>query len=168
MGKSKNDSNPERLIDDFIGEDSDFKDNYQTREQKARDCEITKLLRQYVTSYSEKVKTQKTYRKVLLSLCASIIGAFSVAFLVLLLHFGFRTSSVDVTGIVSLISICVTFLVSILGLAQIITKYCFPENDEEYITRIVEVIQTNDLQNKMANMKSLTDVQADENNEGDA
>ncbi len=29
-----------------------------------------------------------------------------------------------------------------------ITKYIFPVNDEEYITRIVELIQNNDLENK--------------------
>lgn len=156
MSKSKNTPNPEDWIDEFIDGDSQFNDNYQTREQKARDCEITKLLRKYVTSYSEKVKIQKTYRTVLLTLCSSIIALFSVAFLVLLLCFGFNSSSVEVTGVVSLISICITFLVSILGLAQIITQYCFPENDEEYISKIVETIQANDLQNKLANMKNTT------------
>ena len=162
MSKSKNTQTPEDLIDEFIDGDSRFNDNYQTREQKARDCEITKLLRQYVTSYSEKVKTQKSYRTVLLILCSSIIGLFSVAFLILLLHLGFNSSSVDVTGVVSLISICISFLASILGLAQIITKYCFPENDEEYISKIVETIQTNDLQNKLANMQNTTNSETKE------
>ncbi len=162
MSKSKNTPTPEDLIDEFIDGDSQFNDNYQTREQKARDCEITKLLRQYVTSYSEKVKTQKTYRTVLLILCSSIIGLFSIAFLILLLYFGFNSSSVDVSGVVSLISICITFLVSILGLAQIITKYCFPENDEEYISKIVETIQANDLQNKLANMQNTTNSETKE------
>lgn len=150
-------SAPEHLIDEFVFDDSQFADNYQTREQKARDCEITKLLRQYVLSYSEKVKKQKTYRAVLLILCSSIIALFSIAFLALLMYFGFNSSSLNTTGTVGLISVCVTFLTSILGLAQIITKYCFPENDEEYISKIVETIQANDFQNKLANMQHIND-----------
>lgn len=54
----------------------------------------------------------------------------------------------------SLVSVCVTFLVSVLGLVQVITKYCFPENDEEYISKIVGAIQDNDLQHKLANMSN--------------
>ena len=159
MNKSKNTFIPEDLIDEFIAGNSQFNDNYQTHEQKTRDGEITKLLRQYVISYSEKVKKQKIYRTSLLVLCSSIIGLISIAFLILLLYLGFNSTSVDVTGVVSLISICVTFLVSVLGLAQIITKYCFPENDEEYISKIVEAIQANDSQNKLANMKNLTNTE---------
>lgn len=147
------------MLDGVVTGDAQFVDSYQTREQKARDCEITKLLRQYVVSYCEKVKTQKTYRKVLLILCSSIIGLFSIALLFLLLYLGVNSSSVDITGVASLISICITFLISILGLAQIITKYCFPENDEEYISKIVETIQANDLQNKLANMKNTTNTE---------
>lgn len=149
----------EDMLDGVVTGDAQFVDSYQTREQKARDCEITKLLRQYVTSYCEKVKTQKIYRKVLLILCSSIIGLFSITLLFLLLYFGLSSSSIDVSGVASLISICVTFLISILGLAQIITKYCFPENDEEYISKIVETIQANDLQNKLANMKNTTNTE---------
>lgn len=36
---------------------------------------------------------------------------------------------------------------------KIITKYVFPVNDEEYITRIVEIIQNNDLENKKENIR---------------
>ena len=35
-----------------------------------------------------------------------------------------------------------------------ITKYFFPENDEQYITTIVETIQQNDLENKRENAKN--------------
>lgn len=37
---------------------------------------------------------------------------------------------------------------------KIITKYVFPQNEEEYITHIVKSIQDNDLKNKKANIKS--------------
>lgn len=144
---------PEKLLEDYIESDQNFKDNFQTHEQKLRDSEITSLLRQYIGSYADKVKQQRRFRRTLFILCSSIIGAFSIAFLVIAIYSAIRPAAVDVPKVVSLISVCVTFLGSILGLAQIITKYCFPENDEEYITKIVEAIQANDLQNKLANMK---------------
>lgn len=144
---------PKDLIDNFVKSDIDFHDSYQTKEQKNRDTEITKLLRKYVESYSEKVKTQKIGRKVLIILCSSIIFLFSIVFLFLVLYFSLKLTLVNIENIIGLISVCITFLGSILGLFQIITKYCFPEKDEEYITKIVEAIQKNDLENKKENIK---------------
>lgn len=40
-----------------------------------------------------------------------------------------------------------------LLLLKIITKDVFPVNDEEHITRIVELIQNNDLENKKENIR---------------
>lgn len=54
---------------------------------------------------------------------------------------------------------CITFLTLIVGVLTIITKYVFPENEEEYITRIVEIIQRNDLENKKENIKVKADIQ---------
>lgn len=148
-----NNTYPKDLIDNFVKSDIDFRDSYQTKEQKNRDTEITKLLRKYVESYSEKVETQKIGRKVLIILCSSIIFLFSIVFLILVLYFSFTFTLVNIENIIGLISVCITFLGSILGLFQIITKYCFPEKDEEYITKIVEAIQKNDLENKKENIK---------------
>ena len=53
-----------------------------------------------------------------------------------------------------LVSVCVTFLTLIVGILQTITKYVFPEKEEEYITRIVEIIQNNDLENKKENIRA--------------
>lgn len=54
----------------------------------------------------------------------------------------------EMPSAVSMITTCVTLLTAVIGLVTIITKYCLPENDEEYITRIVKSIQDNDLKNK--------------------
>ena len=59
----------------------------------------------------------------------------------------------SIANVVQIISVCVTFLGLIIGLLQTITKYIFPENEEEYITRIVEMIQNNDLENKKENIR---------------
>lgn len=155
MGQKNNvaSSDPEELIDDYVNSDSQFKDSFQTGEQKTRDGLVTVLLKKYVDAYSNKISTQKRYRAVLLLLSASIIVLFSIAFLVLLLRSCFWPSQSHPESVVTLVSACVTFLVSVLGLTQVIAKYCFPENDEAYISKIVESIQNNDLQHKIANMR---------------
>lgn len=150
----KENFSPECLIDEFVNSDTEFKDNFQTHEQKNRDEEITKLLKKYVESYCEKVKIQSKYRKVLLVLCSSVIASFSIVFLILLLLMSLGKVEFCNVNSVNFVSICITFLLSVLGLVQTITKYCFPENDEEYISKIVETIQANDLQNKLANMNN--------------
>lgn len=82
--------------------------------------------------------------------------AFSVALLYLLHCCVKQFSVIEISELITLFSLCITFLTSILGLFKIITKFCFPENDEEYITKIVEAIQKNDLENKKENMKTFS------------
>lgn len=63
-------------------------------------------------------------------------------------------SEVSVEMMVSLITVCVSYLTLIFGILTIITKYVFPEKEEEYITAIVKLIQKNDLANKRENMRT--------------
>ena len=59
----------------------------------------------------------------------------------------------SIESVIQLITACITFLTLIVSILKIITKYVFPANDEEYITRIVEIIQNNDLENKKENIR---------------
>ncbi|WP_297998267.1 hypothetical protein [uncultured Oscillibacter sp.] len=58
------------------------------------------------------------------------------------------------TEMVSFVTACVSFLGLVVSVLLIITKYFFPENDEQYITQIVKSIQENDLANKRENAKN--------------
>ena len=51
-----------------------------------------------------------------------------------------------------------SFISLVIGLLTIITKYFFPESDEQYITKIVETIQQNDLENKKENAKNVNPI----------
>jgi H+/Cl- antiporter ClcA len=74
----------------------------------------------------------------------------------------FKVSCTDgetsIKAVIQLISVCVTFLTLIISILKIITKYVFPEKEEEYITRIVEIIQNNDLENKKENIRVKTKI----------
>ena len=59
-----------------------------------------------------------------------------------------------VSGIVALITAYGSVLGVFMGVIQIITKYVFPENEEQYITEIVKAIQENDLQHKKVNIEA--------------
>lgn len=58
----------------------------------------------------------------------------------------------SIQGIASLLTVCVSLLGLIIGVFKIVTRYIFPEKEEEYITQIVSAIQENDYNTKTAYM----------------
>lgn len=134
-----------------VERDRDF--NNKTDEEKTRDSLISDLLGHYVGAYKSKVTTQKLFRIILFCVSIAIIVAFTVIFIVVLAKFDFSADLKTTESLIGLISMCVTFLTSLIGVLKIIVKYCFPENDEKYITEIVKAVQQNDLENKKENLK---------------
>lgn len=135
-----------------LDSDDSFSDPTQTKEQKARDIQITKLLEKFVSAYAAKTQTQKRYRTVLFvgAIVLTIVMIAGIAYASIKTLNIVQNGSIDTAAAISVITVFVTLLTSIIGLFQIITKFCFPEKDEEYITAIVEAIQKNDLEHKKA------------------
>lgn len=133
-------------------------DNYTTKQQRLRDKKVTELLGLYVSEYKYKNESNKWYKGILLGCSCLILLAFSVVFIMLILKMDFTDNSISITSMVEVISVCITFLSLIVGILTIIAKYVFPENEEEYITRIVEIIQNNDLENKKENIRAQLDI----------
>lgn len=134
-------------------------DEYTTYQQRLRDKKITELLTRYVESYIYKNKSNKWYKRILFGICGVILLVFSGVFIYFILNTRLETNSESIGNMVQIISVCITFLTLIIGILQIITKYVFPEKEEEYITRIVEIIQNNDLENKKENILVKTHIQ---------
>ena len=118
-----------------------FKDKYTTEEQKQRDTEVTRLLAAYVKTYEKKTERNARKQDILFYSCLAIIVIFTIIFVAAIIVAFLRIASVS-------------FIALVIGLLTIITKYFFPENDEQYITTIVETIQQNDLENKRENAKN--------------
>lgn len=125
----------------------------QTSEQKTRDRQISELLEQYLLFFRDKVESNRRFKKILFYFCLFIIFVFSASFLVFLVLFFSQKKNCDITATTQFIFSCVTFLSLIFGIMTIITKYVFPVGDESHITRIVELIQQNDLKHKIENLK---------------
>lgn len=133
--------------------DKAYIDEYTTDQQKLRDRKITELLEQYVDAYRYKNQSNKWYKGILFGMCVVILVSFCIAFIVWIFKISGAKDEASVEGVVQLVSVCVTFLALIVSILKIITKYVFPKKEEEYITRIVEIIQNNDLENKKENIK---------------
>ena len=156
------DKDKEKEINDFLKsilispastEEELYKDPVVTAEQKKRDEQITRLLIAYVDSYEKKVNGSRWYRVVIFLVCIGVVIAIACA----LRYFACRVANweneLQISNLVAFVTACISFVSLIIGLLTIITKYFFPENDEQYITQIVESIQKNDLENKRENAK---------------
>ena len=133
---------------------SAFNDKFVTEEQKQRDTEVTRLLAAYVKTYEKKTERNARKQDILFYTCLAIIGIFTIVFVAAIIVAFLRITSVSYTGLATIITASVSFIALVIGLLTIITKYFFPENDEQYITTIVETIQQNDLENKRENAKN--------------
>lgn len=147
-----------KLLDSFSQTSTDeelaYQDKFVTHQQSLRDKEITRLLEEYVKAYQYKVKSGKVYRPIIFGICMLIIIAFATVLVWMVTQVIAISSEIKISGLAAFITACVTFLSLIIGLLTIITKYFFPEDDEKYITQIVESIQSNDLENKRENAKN--------------
>ena len=141
------------VINDDDEINNTYVDEFTTKQQRARDKKITELLQLYVDAYSYKNKSNKWYKGILFGVCTLILLSFTVTLVVLVVKFNHPANKKSIEAVVQLITSCITFLTLIVSILKIITKYVFPANDEEYITRIVEIIQNNDLENKKENIR---------------
>ena len=145
---------------DSAHNEEQLKDEWQTEQQALRDLQITELLKCYVDGYSHKVKVNKKYRFWIMISCAVLVVA--VAFCCV-----FATVKItpmenkSIGDIMTLITAYGGIIGSVLGVVKIITKYIFPENDEQYITEIVKAIQQNDLENKKVNINARIEAHKD-------
>lgn len=142
------------VIENEEGMSKPYVDTFTTKEQRDRDEQVTKLLKLYVEGYESKVKSNKWYKGALVIICSIILLGFSWVFGSIILKTISAKQTVSVESLCQLISVCITFLTLIIGILKIIVRYVFPEDDEKYITSIVEIIQNNDLEHKKENIKA--------------
>lgn len=126
--------------------DEDFADYYDFEESKKRSRSITSILQSYENSYKNKVSFQNRFRKILFWICNLIILVFIIT-IVFILHYTIKNARcIDISAVATLITALLSLFVSIFKLLNIITKYCFPKNDDEYVIKIVKSIQKDDFE----------------------
>lgn len=137
-----------------INEDrTTYQEKFATKEQKSRDEVITSILHNYHKNYNNKIKYNKKHKERIIELSFTLIEItflIFIASIVLMLFCENLRNSIQ--GIASLLTVCVSLLGLIIGVFKIVTRYIFPEKEEEYITQIVSAIQENDYNTKTAYM----------------
>lgn len=129
-----------KIINDEEEINNPYVDEFTTKQQRSRDKKITELLQFYVDAYNYKNKSNKWYKRILFGLCAVSLVFFAGTLIYLVLSFSVSPEDSSIESGIQLITVCITFLTLIISVLKIITKHVFPANDEEYITRIVEII----------------------------
>lgn len=128
-----------------------YMDPNQTKQQEIRDCEITNLLQVYVIAYKNKTEYTRKLRDNIIHMCWFII--------VFVVSISVGATCAYISGatqldLVALVSAYITLIVAISKVLNTITAYAFPKDDEKYITKIVNSIQENDLENKRENIRA--------------
>lgn len=129
--------------------DEQLTDNYFYEHEKARSQSISLILDHYERAYNQKAIFQNRYRVILFWGCSVIVIAFTFAVLYALIFTIYSASTLNLKGLTGTITAMISLVVSILKLVETITKYCFPENDDQYIIKIVDSVQNTDLKRMM-------------------
>lgn len=136
---------------------SSYQDPYQTEEQLKRDSTITKLLTEYYEAYVRKGKMRMYLQQGIWGLCAVFVMGSIIALLFLTQKVVFHSDELsDLNVIVGFVTAFVSFAGLVFGLMTIITRFAFPENDEQYITDIVKAIQDNDYKTVVESHKNMS------------
>lgn len=136
---------------------SSYQDPYQTEEQLKRDSTITKLLTEYYEAYVRKGKMRMYLQQGIWGLCAVFVMGSIIALLYLTQKVVFHSDELsDLNAIVGFVTAFVSFAGLVFGLMTIITRFAFPENDEQYITDIVKAIQDNDYKTVVESHKNMS------------
>ena len=141
-------------------------DNYYAEHERRHSQSISNILRDYEVSYRNKVNFQKVYRKILFWGCSALIAAFAAATIWLLRYGVIQASVLKLESVATIVASLVSLIVSILQLVHTITKYCFPEKDDEYILKIVDSVQSNDLERSRLKSRQKGDRSPSEQEEG--
>ena len=144
----------ENIRDDLELNENPFYDKFSTAEQKQRDRYVSNLLRSYVCNYENKNRMNTKYKSKLFYGFLILTGILTLIFSVCIVYVLVNLKNLNATEyLIKILPICVTFVTLIISTLNIIVKYVFPEKEEEYITKIVEIIQNNDLENKKENIR---------------
>ena len=131
-----------------------FFDKFSTYEQKQRDKCVSTLLKNYVSNYENKIKKNMAYKSALFYVFLTLTALSTLIFLGCICYLSNNLKNLDtIDYLLKILPISITFISLIIGTLKIIVKYVFPEREEEYITKIVEIIQNNDLEHKKENIR---------------
>ena len=129
-----------------VSSDNELLNAYDREAEYEHARAITNILQTFDTSYGDKVLFQGKKRIILFWSLTVAVGLFSLGIIVIAGYTLFAEKQFSIPDVVSLVTVLISLVIAVLELVKIIINYCFPDKDEEYIVKIVESIQHNDLE----------------------
>lgn len=109
----------------------------------ARNGKLTTLLENYITQSKKRVEDNNSLKKFLFWFFVVLLAALTIAVVVVFVKVDFNKS--NVTSMVSLLSVAVTYLGSIIAIFEIISKYLFPTDEEKDTINMIKTVIENDI-----------------------
>lgn len=107
-----------------------------------RNGKLTDLLEDFIQQRSDRVKTNKFFKKFIFWFFVGLLGLLTIA--VVLFIICNRTIE-SVPAVVSLISVLATYLASLIAIFEIISKYLFPLDEEKDTINMIQAVINNDV-----------------------
>lgn len=107
-----------------------------------RNEKLTSLLEDYITQRKERVRTNNFLKKFIFWFFVGMLGLLTITVVC------FVASNITINTIpamVSLISVSATYLASLIGIFQIMSKYLFPVDEEKDTISMIKAVINNDV-----------------------
>lgn len=107
-----------------------------------RNKKLTSLLTDYIIQRKKRVKTNRFFKKFIFWFFIGISAVLTFSLIWFVAKFKPIYSK---TGIISLVSAFITYLVSIISVFEIISKYLFPVDEEKDTISMIKTVIDNDI-----------------------
>lgn len=109
----------------------------------ARNKELTSLLSGYIAQREKRVRTNSFFKKFLFWTFIGLLILLTLTIIIVFIKVDYN--NMDVSSIVSLLSVVATYLTSILSIFKIMSKYLFPADEEKDTITMITSVLSNDL-----------------------
>lgn len=108
-----------------------------------RNKQLTLLLDNYIIQRTNRIKTNNFLKKFIFWFFVGMLGVLTVAVVLFII---FNITIKTIPELVSLITVSGTYLASLIGIFQIMSKYLFPVDEEKDAISMIKTVINNDVQ----------------------
>lgn len=109
-----------------------------------RNRKLTNLLDDYITQRSKRVKENRVLKFIIFGFFLALLAVLTAAVIVFV--YSRRDSEENLASAISLVSVSVTYLGSLIGVFEIMSKYLFPTDEEKDTISMIQAVINNDVQ----------------------
>ncbi len=124
-----------------------------------RNGKLTDLLDDYINQRRERITTNNFLKKFIFWFFVSLLGILTIS---VVSFFLLNTDISTIPAMVSLLSVCATYLASLIAVFEIMSKYLFPIDEEKDTITMIQTVINNDVQVEELMSKAIDKSQNDD------